>query len=111
MKIKSNFVFNTSLLAQHTPTAVDGKIVIGGSQPKDLILPAGATLELEDVLWTKYFEASAQDYLKSGHLKITEAVKLSKVDEAKAKKARAASLKAELAELEAAEKVAGKEGK
>lgn len=101
MKVKSTLIFNTSLLAQHSPSQIDGKVVIGGSQPKDVILPAGATLEIEDSLWVKYFEGPAQELISAGYLEITEEVVLSKSDADKAKKAKTAALKAQLAELEA----------
>ena len=78
MKIKSNLQFNTSLLAQHT--SKKDKVVIGGSLPEYVIIPAGATLELEDSKW-ELFKKSAESLLKGEHLTMVEAPKLSEEEQ------------------------------
>tara|TARA_R110000796_G_scaffold40420_3_gene100050 strand:- start:10558 stop:10881 length:324 start_codon:yes stop_codon:yes gene_type:complete len=103
MKIKSNLVMNTSILAPHSPSSIDGKVVIGGGVPVAVNIPAGSTIEIDDAVWLKDFAKAATDLISSGSLSILEEVKLSKADLAKAKKARAVALKAELAKLETAE--------
>lgn len=95
MKIKSNLIFNTSLLARHSTSQKDGKVVIGGSEPEGLVIPAGATLELEDAKWKK-FAVAAKPYLANGHLTMLEDVALTEAEQ-EAKDA---------ADLEAAEKLA-----
>lgn len=88
MKIKSNLNFNTSLLARHTKKGKgDQQVVIGGSQPEYMVVPAGASIELNDKAWQK-FAGAAAPYLKAGHMKMVIAP-LTK-DELAAKAAEAA---------------------
>lgn len=101
MKVKSTLPFNTSLLSQHGPSSKDGQVVIGGGAPREVNLPAGATLEIADKLWTEYFAAPAEAMLENGNLVIVEGVKLSKADQAAADKARLAAIAAEAKELKA----------
>lgn len=77
LKIKSNLEFNTSLLARHTAKDKNAtKVVIGGSLPEYLLIPAGSTIELEDLEWKK-FAGAAKPLLASGNLTLVEAPKLS----------------------------------
>lgn len=103
MKLVSNLLWNTSILKAHSPAVVDGKVVIGGGEPKSLNIIAGSTLEVDDKVWTEDFELAAQGLIADGAITIVEGVKLSKADKAKAKKAKAAALKAQLAALDAEE--------
>lgn len=78
MKIKSNLVFNTSILARHTDKSKDAtKVVIGGALPEYLLIPAGSTIELADAEWAKFAEA-AKPLIKAGSLDLLEAPELSK---------------------------------
>ncbi len=74
MKIKSNMIFNTSLLARHAPAVVEGKVVIGGSAVESIVIPAGACLELDDLAWAKFAEA-AKPLLKAKKLEMLVAPK------------------------------------
>ena len=103
MKIKSNLEWNTSILKAHSPAVVDGRVVIGGGEPKSLNIIAGSTTEVEDKVWLEDFKVAAQDLIEAGAIAVVEDVKLSKVDKAKANKAKAAALKAQLKALEAEE--------
>lgn len=82
MKIKSNLLFNTSLLARHTAKDKD-KIVIGGALPEYMIIPAGATIDLHDLEWLK-FASAAKAMLASGKLSMIVAPELSEEAQAKA---------------------------
>ena len=78
MKIKSNMIFNTSILARHTtPEKNGGGIVVGSGQPEYLKIPAGATISLSDVEWEKFNSASTQSLIKAGDLVLIEAPKVS----------------------------------
>jgi len=101
MKVKSNLEFNTSLLSNHTNSAKEGKVVIGSSQPEAVLIPAGATLELDDASWKRISNTkSAQALLEKGHLVIVEAPKLSKKEQDAADKKALAKAKADAKELE-----------
>jgi len=102
MKIKSNLLFNTSLIARHTPSVQDGKVVIGGSVCESCVIPAGATLELPDAEYLK-FEESAAGLVESGALtilvkpkKTLEEQAASDLAELKAIEEKAKALKAKL---------------
>jgi hypothetical protein len=106
MKIKSNLVFNTSLLARHIKQGNNGdKVVIGGSQPEYMIIPAGSTIELSDEAWKKFAKAG-EPLLKSGGLTITKAPKLSDDEQADADAKELAEAKVNLAKLSEAAKAA-----
>jgi hypothetical protein len=103
MKIKSNLEWNVGILKAHAPAVQDGKVVIGGGEPKALNIVAGSTIELNDQEWTEDFAVAAQELIDEGALTIVEDVKLSKEDKTKAKKAKIAAAKAALKALEADE--------
>lgn len=94
MKIKSTLLFNTSLYADHSGTA-NG---IGSNIPENVVIPAGATLELEDGLW-KRLGKSANELVENGSLVIIEAPKLSDEEQKAADKVELAKIEARSAEL------------
>lgn len=94
MKIKSTLLFNTSLYADHSGTA-NG---IGSNIPENVVIPAGATLELEDGLW-KRLGKSANELVENGSLVIIEAPKLSEEEQKAADEAELAAIEARGAEL------------
>jgi hypothetical protein len=97
MKIKSNLEFNTSVLARHTKLDKDAtSVVIGGSMPEYLLIPAGSTIELPDAQWVKFAEAAKQ-LIKNEHLTLVEAPVLS---EAEYEAEKAKQLKSALAMVE-----------
>lgn len=78
MKIKSNLAFNTSVYANHS-----GSNTIGSNIPESVVIPAGATLELEDSKW-KAVRVNAQALIDTGALTILEDVKLTAEEQEKA---------------------------
>ena len=94
-------IFNTALFSPHSPSQVDGKVIIGGGEPESLNIPAGSTIELDDKVWLRDFAEAAQADIDAGNLVVVEKVKMSAAEKTKAKKERAKKLKAELAALEA----------
>ena len=106
MKVKSNLIFNTSLLARHAPSVQDGKVVIGGDAVEYCVVPAGATLTLDDAEWHK-FEKAAAPMVESGALEILVPPKKTLEEQAEsdraeleAAEAKAKKLKAKLAKAE-----------
>lgn len=100
MKIKSNLIFNLSLIAAHEPKSKEDRIVIGSMAPESIVIPAGATLELGDNEWKKYAKAS-EAYLDNGHLVMVVAPKLSKAEQAEADAAELKVLEAKTKSLKA----------
>ena len=99
MKVKSNLIFNTSLISQHGAKSKDGQVVIGGGAPRDVILPAGATMEIKDSIWKQYFAGPAEAMLKNGDLEITVPVQLTKAEQDAADEAELAAMEARAKEL------------
>jgi hypothetical protein len=112
MKIKSNLVFNTSLMAQHIQQGKDSdKVVIGGAQPEYMLIPAGATIELNDEEWKK-FERAGAPLLKAESLTMVAAPKLSEKEQEEADAKELSDAKVTLAKLsDAASKKAEAEKK
>lgn len=108
MKVQSKLPFNTSLLSQHGGKSKDGQVVIGGGAPRDVILPAGATMEIADKLWKDYFAAPAEAMLENGDLVILVPVELTEAEQEAADAAEMAAMEARAKELEAKKKKATK---
>ena len=82
MKIKSNLLFNTSIMARHIlQDKSDKKVIVGSSLPNSLNIPAGATIELEDSEWLM-FAPAAKELIKAGHLTLVQSPKLSEEEQA-----------------------------
>lgn len=99
MKIKSTLAFNTSLLSAHSPSVKNGQVVIGGGVSVDLNIPAGATLEVDDAKWKKFWAEPAADHIEAGYLVIVEGVKLTAAEQKKEDAAELAKLEARTAAL------------
>tara|TARA_R110000851_G_scaffold244874_3_gene397642 strand:- start:5114 stop:5452 length:339 start_codon:yes stop_codon:yes gene_type:complete len=101
MKIKSNLQFNTSLLARHLSKGKEDKVVIGGSLPEYMVIPAGASIELEDSKWVKFAKA-AEAMLDSGKLTMVDAPSMTEEERVKFEEDELAKAKATVAKLEPA---------
>jgi hypothetical protein len=105
MKITSNLKFNTSLFASHVVKDEETtKVVIGSTAPEYLNIPAGSTIELDDLAWVK-FAKSAKQLLAKGDLTMTESPKLTEEDQAAADEARMVELEKEAAKIKSRKQV------
>jgi uncharacterized protein (DUF736 family) len=99
MKIKSNVEFNMRIMAAHKTAGKDSnKVVIGGSAPEYVLVPAGASVELGDEAWKK-FDKAAQPYLASGAMTMVVAPALTAEEVAAKEAAEEAAAEATLARL------------
>jgi hypothetical protein len=104
MKITSNLPFNTSLFASHVVKDKSAtKVIIGGSAPEYLNIPAGSTIELEDKLWEKFAKAAAP-MINKGSLTLTVAPKLSVEDQEAEDDARMLEIEKEAAKIKGRKK-------
>ncbi len=103
MKIKSNMIFNTSIMAQHVrPKVGDGDVVIiGSSQPLILLIPAGATISLSDEKWKQFNTPASRSQIASGDLTLVESPVLSVKAQAEADVVEEAELRASMVALKA----------
>ena len=100
MKIKSNLIFNTSLVARHqTPDENATQVVIGSGAPEYLNIPAGSTIMLDDAEWEKFNTAAARSMVEAGDLTLVEVPVLSAEDQARADEDLEASLRSQMADL------------
>ena len=100
MKIKSNFIFNTKLIAAHKNVGEheSTSVLIGSALPNVLRIPAGSTIELADSEWPQY-EKAAELHLLNEDLVIVVAPVLSVEDQAAADDALEADLRKQMAAL------------
>jgi len=101
MKLKSNLLFNTSVLCRHKRPK-ENENIIGSNQPETLNIVAGSTLELKDEEWLKFRDA-AQPMIDKGEITILVDVVKSKAALAKEKAKKVEAARKLIAEVEAKE--------